>query len=204
MYKALQNETSANNMDVKEKWELEANVVITDDEWEETFRLGHRLTNSPTWKEFDWWKCDTLTLLLLPQNMIKHLIYAGGIVGRWGTLLTHFGTAERLKTFGKVYKRRRSGYWVTPRPKTVHIRDTAWRSDTRLQDSRLQIPGKSFAFARKVITALWMKSEPPNITHWRDRVKRVFIMEKTTARLQLKLETFNARWESITQIIMEP
>ena len=54
LYKVLQQESNNNNLDVKEKGEVEANIIITDEQWEETFKAGHRVTNSPTWREFDW------------------------------------------------------------------------------------------------------------------------------------------------------
>ena len=53
MYKVLQQESN-NNVDVKEKWELEANIIITDEQWEETFKAGHKVTSSPTWRAFHW------------------------------------------------------------------------------------------------------------------------------------------------------
>lgn len=43
IYKALQHESNDNNMDVKEKWELETNIIIGDEKWEETFKAGHKL-----------------------------------------------------------------------------------------------------------------------------------------------------------------
>lgn len=55
--------------------------------------------------------------------------------------------------------------------------------------------------AKKTITTSWLKPQPPNIKQWRDRVRQVIIMEKTTARLQLKLDTFEKRWEPIIQMI---
>lgn len=54
MYEAIQHESNDNSMDVKERWELETNIIITDEQWEETFKAGHKLTNSPSWWEFDW------------------------------------------------------------------------------------------------------------------------------------------------------
>ena len=43
-----------NSLDVKEKWELEMNTIITDEGWEQSCREGHKVTNSPTWREFEW------------------------------------------------------------------------------------------------------------------------------------------------------
>lgn len=54
MYKALQHESNDNYMDIKAKWELEANIIMTDEKWEETFKAGHKLISRPSWREFEW------------------------------------------------------------------------------------------------------------------------------------------------------
>lgn len=41
-------------LDIKEKWELEMNTIITDKQWEASCSQGHRVTSSPNWKEFGW------------------------------------------------------------------------------------------------------------------------------------------------------
>lgn len=53
IYEVLQHEGNNDNMDVKEKWELQANITISDEDLEETFKAGDKLTNSPLWREFD-------------------------------------------------------------------------------------------------------------------------------------------------------
>lgn len=45
---------SGNTLDIKEKWEMEMNVIIDDDSWEDGCERGHKITNSPSWKEFNW------------------------------------------------------------------------------------------------------------------------------------------------------
>uniref|UniRef100_A0A8C5H005 Reverse transcriptase n=1 Tax=Gouania willdenowi TaxID=441366 RepID=A0A8C5H005_GOUWI len=52
-YKLLQENTE-NTQDIKRKWELEMNIIIKDDDWERTLREGHKITNSPSLKEFEW------------------------------------------------------------------------------------------------------------------------------------------------------
>lgn len=57
--------------------------------------------------------------------------------------------------------------------------------------------------AKKTITTSWLKSQPPSIMEWRERVKNVFIMEKITARLQLKSDRFDQRWLPVIQTMSE-
>ncbi len=53
--------------------------------------------------------------------------------------------------------------------------------------------------AKKMITASWLEPRPPSITEWTERVKNVYIMEKITARLQMKTDRFCVRWAPLTQ-----
>ena len=51
--------------------------------------------------------------------------------------------------------------------------------------------------AKKMITVSWLKPQPPSISQWRERIKNVLTMEKLTAKLQLKVDTFNRKWAPI-------
>lgn len=54
IYKCLQSHMSGNILDTKEKWELDINVIIEDETWEQVCEEGQRVTKSPLWKEFGW------------------------------------------------------------------------------------------------------------------------------------------------------
>lgn len=55
--------------------------------------------------------------------------------------------------------------------------------------------------AKKTITTSWRETQPPSIAQWRQRLKKVFFMEKITARLQLKTNRFMAKWAKVIQIM---
>lgn len=97
-YKALQYESNDNNMDVKERWELEANVIITNDDWEETFKSGHTLTNSPTWREFEWkvkMRYFNIPFVTAKYSKTSDLCWRNcGMVGDF-THTVYFGIAQR-------------------------------------------------------------------------------------------------------------
>ncbi|MBN3306496.1 ADAT2 deaminase, partial [Amia calva] len=54
LYSILQTALAGNILYVKEKWGLEMNTIITDESWEQICYEGHKLTNAPLWKEFNW------------------------------------------------------------------------------------------------------------------------------------------------------
>lgn len=53
IYKTMIDDSENTNY-IKEKWELEANIIIDDYEWEDSLFNSHSIISSPTWKEFDW------------------------------------------------------------------------------------------------------------------------------------------------------
>lgn len=48
LYRRLQKDSTDS------KWELEANTIIEDEEWEESWMPWHKCLSSQTWKEFIW------------------------------------------------------------------------------------------------------------------------------------------------------
>ncbi len=51
--------------------------------------------------------------------------------------------------------------------------------------------------AKKMITVNWKDVKPPTMTQWRQRLKHVYIMERMTASLQMKMDIFTRRWNVI-------
>lgn len=47
-------DSADNTLDVKGKWELEANAIIEYEEWERFWLSWLKCLSSPTWKEFGW------------------------------------------------------------------------------------------------------------------------------------------------------
>ena len=47
--------------------------------------------------------------------------------------------------------------------------------------------------AKKMITVSWYKPLPPTINQWRERIVRVYTMEKITANLNLTTDLFKKR-----------
>ena len=52
-YKVLQDKSIDNSLDIKVKWELKMNTIISNENWEWSFRKGHKITNCPIWS-LEW------------------------------------------------------------------------------------------------------------------------------------------------------
>lgn len=55
-----------------------------------------------------------------------------------------------------------------------------------------------------MITVLWLKPLPPTILQWQERVKKVYVMEKITAHLHLKMDIFTTRWGPVSKYLNLP
>lgn len=55
--------------------------------------------------------------------------------------------------------------------------------------------------AKKIITINWMKTDPPWINQWLQKIKHIYLMEHVTAQLQLKLPTFKGKWRLISSYL---
>ena len=102
MRKALQHESLENHMDVKEKLKLEKNIIKMDEKWNETLKAGHKLTNSPTWKEFD--RKVKMLHFNTPSTIAKHgntseLCWEG--CGQVAELMYIFWDCPKLQDFWK-------------------------------------------------------------------------------------------------------
>lgn len=204
IYKALQHKSEGNNLDVKEKWELEANIIITEEEWEETFKEGHRLTNSPTWREFDW--KVKMRYFYTPFITSKYSHTTDLCWRECGTVgdTTHiFWDCPKIQDFWKNIQKEIKLILGIEFPLEPALYILGIIPDNMTDKNFKYLLRILLLIAKKTITGSWLKPQPPSITEWKNRVKNVFIMEKITARLQLKTNLFDSRWLLIRQAMPE-
>lgn len=78
-------------------------IIITDDMWTDMCLYGHKLTSSPTWREFEWkTKMNTLFLRLRDTATLQN--YAGESVGSLEIILTFSGIAPSYTNTGVAFQ----------------------------------------------------------------------------------------------------
>lgn len=142
-------------------------------QWEETFKAGHRVTNSPTWREFDWkikMRYFITPCITSRYSNTSEMCWRGcGLVGDF----THiFWDCPMILDF-----------WKNIRKEIKHVLGIDFALDLALYilgivpdnvidgnlTSLLRI---LLLIAKKAITTSWLKSQPPSIMEWRERVKK--------------------------------
>lgn len=79
------------------KRELETNITITDKDWLNKIKAGHKLTAQHGGNLNGRWQHDILKTHLSPQNTMTHLGFAGGGVVLGGILLISSGPGQNFK-----------------------------------------------------------------------------------------------------------
>lgn len=191
-YRALQQDLKNKDLENKTKWEIELNILINENEWDETCLSGHKLTNSPNWREFDWKiknRYFGTPIITAKYGVSSALCWRG--CGHQGDLSHIMWACPKLQE-----------YWDGVKRIIEQILDIKIKLDPKLFilgiPSGLQMGKKKtyllrtlLLIAKKTITVLWLQPQPPNIKQWQQKVNEVYIMEKITAKIQLKTDFFN-------------
>lgn len=199
MYTFLQAQLSDSSLDIKGKWELEATIIIKDDEWVKACENCHKTTNSPVWNEFGWkvimrffkTPCVIFNFDKSKSNLCwrncncvgdhSHIFWDCPILkpfwrGVVGTIRTMLNCSLPLELVHCIMG-------IPPRE--------------GLKKEHIKLIQLLLLVARKAITKLWLKAQPPTLEQWREGVKKVYDMEKITAQLHLNIEEFSDLWAPI-------
>ena len=203
MYKNLMGSVTTDTLHIKHQWELEMNVIITDESWRKMSSQCHKGINSQNWREFDWktkfrfflTPLRTFTIKNTPTNTCWRKC---NMVGDH----THiFWDCPKIKRFWENIKKISEDTLRIdlPMEPQVFILDL-YPSDALSADQRYLLHILLMT-ARKTITMNWLKPQPPTVDQWTQKLKSVYLMEYLTAQLQLKTDLFTRRWSKVSKIL---
>ena len=180
---------------IKNKWEKELNVLITDEEWKDICMTQCTSTNSKQWREFNW------------KNVVRFFItpkIKGGFEGTQQPCWR--GCGQMDVGHGHIFWdcRKLADFWQTiwqlikkiigygiPRTCTTLYLGQLGPDITQREDEFLI---KIFLTAsRKTITRLWYKTDPPTKEQWMSTVDELLFMEKLTHKLRLQEPSFKKK-----------
>uniref|UniRef100_A0A3P9KVM4 Reverse transcriptase domain-containing protein n=1 Tax=Oryzias latipes TaxID=8090 RepID=A0A3P9KVM4_ORYLA len=201
LYKCLQAHLSDNSLDLKGKWELEANIVIEDEKWETMCEGVHKISNSPTWNEFNW--KIMMRFFKTPYTISKYDKNKSDLCWRkcnkigdhthifWDcpVLIPYWqGIQNIIKVITQVNLPLNPLYYII-----------GTLPEEGIEKKKVKLIQILLLVAKKMITRSWLKTSPPTLEQWLEALRKVYLMEKITAKLHLRSEMFYDLWTPVTE-----
>ncbi|KAJ0059923.1 hypothetical protein NL108_015598 [Boleophthalmus pectinirostris] len=175
LYKNIRLAQDESTLDVKNKWELELNVVVSDMEWENAWEEWQKCLSSQNWREYSWklrmrfFKTPIITATY--NRDISALCWRK--CGHIGDFSHIFWECPVIKVYwDNVTKEIKKILNINTQFKVQHIilcgtMNDAWDTD------KMYMLKVLILIAHKVITANWLKPLPPTVEQWTQRLRTV-------------------------------
>lgn len=196
IYSCLQSLASGNTLEIKAKWELEMTVIIEDEEWETACEVGHKITNSPLWKEFNWkLKMRYFRTPFMISKFDKNITdLCWRDCKQIGDHTHIFWDCPKLKTYWEGIRKEILAILKIDLPLDPKVYIFGVVPEGLASNCVIKILHILLLTARKMITLSWLRPLPPTINQWHERLLNVYNMEKITAKLQMKYDMFLKIW----------
>ncbi len=196
---------SDDSFHIKRNWELELNTIIEDEVWTSVCASCHKGISSQMWKEFDWkmkMRFFRVPLVVAKFDSSSQLAQCWRGCGEVGDYVHIFWECPKIQVYWQGVKREISkvlGYDIPMHP--VFFLLDGFPPD-QFSKSHLFALHILLMAARKIITVNWMKVHQPTLKEWTQRLNQIYIFEKMTADLQLRLDIFQQTWALIETYLL--
>ena len=188
---------------IKAKWEAETQQDISEEEWEGACTEAHKVTNSNSWREYQW-------------KVVSRFFKTPLLTGRAGST----PTTECWRECGEQVGNHTHIFWTCP--KLQQFWTSVFNDINRVFDTPIErefkiailgvvptgLEGRArvyllqilLAAAKKTITINWLGKNPPTHKQWIDKVREIRDMEEITYLVRLQMDHFIKRWTPFTRI----
>lgn len=195
LYHGLLKNLKCTTLYVKTKWEQEQNVTITEDEWYQMCSVLQMSTSSQQWREFNW-KC-LIRFFITPHIKSKQLRIQQACWRGCGSMDANhshiFWTCSKIQPFWAIVSetlQKVLGYNIPKEFSVLYLGNIV----EKVQEEDLYLTRILLTAARKSITRLWLKPDVPNLQQWTNIIQSIYIMEKLTYSIRLRVPDFIRRW----------
>lgn len=201
LYNSILKGKKDNTHYVKEKWEKEGKLIITEECWEHVCEIQWATTGSNVWREFCW------------KNIMRFFItpvqkrYRGNGDACWrcgGGGANHFHIFWDCKVISQYWSRIHEHIqnifaFVFPLAfDTLYLCNI---SSDKMDSKDKKLLYILLAASKKALTRRWLKPEPPTTEDWINIVYEIYIMEKLSFSLKVQRDTFYKMWSKWTEYV---
>ena len=180
---------------VREKWEREGGLPISNEDWLEVCKFQWECTNSNVWREFGW-KC-VIRFFITPKQKAR---FAGGESKCWRQCGSReanhwhiFWDCPVIKPFWAEFHKALKSILNTDLP-LQFTKLFLGNVDFQTRRPDKYIIGILITACKKALTRRWLLPEPPTIQEWIDIVNDIYVMERITFSLRLRKTVFIQLW----------
>ena len=196
MYQQLMGNEKYTTDYIKEKWEKELDIKITEEDWIRMWTTHHSSTNSRVWREFSWKNLSRFFITpKIKSRQIKKQMGCWRECGEVNADHAHvFWKCVKIQCFWEMINERLKkilGYEVPMEGRVLYLGDLEGGG---IQEGDKYLAKILLTAGKKTITRLWGQIETPKCETWIGLVEEIYIMEKMTHRLRLQEELMDKRW----------
>ena len=187
---------------IKEKWEKEGGLLISEEDWECLCRLQWRTTSSNTWREYSWKNLSRFFITPLQQRTQLPSTACWRACGAIEANHFHiFWDCPVLTSYWRDIHFHLEAIFkviIPCRFDTLYIGNISfdsWDYRDKILLLILQVASK------KAISRRWLKQDSPTIGEWLEVVRVIYKMEKLTYSLRIQTDTFSRIWSKWTGYI---
>uniref|UniRef100_A0A3Q3ASL9 Reverse transcriptase domain-containing protein n=1 Tax=Kryptolebias marmoratus TaxID=37003 RepID=A0A3Q3ASL9_KRYMA len=181
---------------VKEKWESELNMTITDEDWSDMWKTHQTSTNSRIWREFTW--KNLIRFFITPKVKNRYKNTNTGCWRNCGSMNADhshiFWNCPKIVQFWKdVHEtvKKVLGYDIPMSSMVLYLCNF---NNTKVRAKDKYLIKIMLIASKKAITRKWGKADPPCQEQWTGIIEEIYIMEKLTYRLRLQQTQMEEKW----------
>ena len=190
-----------NTLYIKEKWEKEAGIKMSEETWGEICSFQWSSTNSTEWREHCW---KNVVRFFKTPHLEKYSTKNSMCWRQCGSRAANhshiFWGCPKLSSYWKGVHKTLCTVFKIQLPMNIetlylgHVVCLTQRKDTKLLQALL-------AASKKSITRKWLNTTPPTVEDWQSVILEIFKMEKLTYSLRVQKDRFYQIWHKWIEFI---
>uniref|UniRef100_A0A3B1JE93 Reverse transcriptase domain-containing protein n=1 Tax=Astyanax mexicanus TaxID=7994 RepID=A0A3B1JE93_ASTMX len=196
IYKSFGSIATHSTSYVKQKWEKEGAMIITDEEWSNIWKFQWKSTKSLKWREFCW--KNVIRFFITPKQT-AHIDSTTPICWR----KCGCQEANHYHLFWGCPNIKR--FWDDILEALQHIFRMEFPLDCKMlylgyihpdiEQIDKYLLAVLLAASKKALTRKWMQQEGPTLDDWINVTKEIYLMEKITFSVNIKIDLFKKTLE---------
>lgn len=200
LYRGLENLKNQDTQYIKQKWEAEANITLSLEEWEEINQHVWKTSSSLMWREYAW--KNVVRFFRTPaQTKYRETICWRNCGEKVAHHVHVFWSCPTLHNYWRDLKECIDKVLGCDLPFTFELFYLGKYNVQNVGKVNIRMLRIMLLAGKKGITKMWMKADVPKVKNWIDVMYNIYNMEKLTYAMRLENEKFEEIWNGWLRFI---